>query len=73
MSLTEITGEVSVRPYPSTRVIPAAVKIRASRGCKAALPEAMSSKLPPKASCHFDRINFLAILSLNSYQAPFCP
>ena len=71
MSHTEITGDVSVSPYPSTRVIPAAVNTLASLDCKGALPEQISSKFPPNASCHLERISFFAIFNLNSYQAPF--
>ncbi len=29
--------------------------------------------LPPKPSFHFEKISLRAILSLNSYQAPFAP
>ena len=73
MSLTEITGEVSVKPYPSITGISAAAKILAKRGCNAALPETIKSRFPPKPSFHLLKINFLAIFSWNSYHDPFAP
>ena len=67
------TGEVSVNPYPSQIVIPAALKTRAKRGCNAALPELMVWRLPPNAACHFEKINLRAIFNFNSYTKPFAP
>jgi hypothetical protein len=57
------TGEVSVKPYPSITGISAAANIRANRGCKAALPETIKSRLPPKPSFHLLKISLRAILS----------
>ena len=55
---TEITGEVSVKPYPSEIGIPAAQKTRDKRGCKAAEPEVIKRIFPPNASLHLLKINF---------------
>ena len=66
MSFTEITGEVSVKPYPSITGIPAAVNTLVNLGCNAALPDTNNSSSPPSASCHFEKINLRAILSWNS-------
>src|SRR5690606_23133540 len=60
-------GEVSVQPYSSNIFTPAAKKILAKRGCKAALPEAIALTSPPNASCHLEKINFLAIANLKLY------
>jgi hypothetical protein len=46
----------------------AAAKMRANRGCNAALPETIRLKLPPSPSFHLLKINFLAIFSCHSYQ-----
>ena len=53
-----MTGEVSVKPYPSETGIPAAQKTRDKRGCNAADPEAIKRTFPPKASRHLLKITF---------------
>ena len=65
-SETVITGEDSVIPYPSAMVIPAAENTLAKRGCKAALPELINSRLPPKASFHLEKMSLRAIASFIS-------
>ena len=42
----------------------AALKILASLGCNAALPQAIILTFPPSASCHFENINFRANFNL---------
>ena len=49
------------------------MKILASLGCSAALPEEMVDKFPPSASFHFLKISFLAINNCISYKYPFFP
>ena len=41
-------------------------KIRAKRGESGAEPETNNSKLPPKASCHLEKISLRAIFNLKS-------
>ena len=62
-SFTEITGEVSVNPYPSITGIPAAAKMRVNLVCKAALPDTISSRFPPSPSFHLLKISLRAIFN----------
>jgi hypothetical protein len=58
---TEITGEVSVRPYPSNTGMLAAQNTLAKRGCKAAPPDIRVFTSPPKAARHLGNTNTLAM------------
>ena len=69
-AFAEITGEVSVRPYPSQTRILAAQKILASRGCSAAAPEPIIFTFPPSASRHLLNTTLLAIFNCRLYHQP---
>ncbi len=65
-----MTGEVSVRPYPSIITIRAAVKILSSLTWQAAEPVTIAFTFPPNAALHLLKISLLAMPNFKLYNTP---